>query len=304
MSDKFPAAALFWLFFLSSGLHAQSFNDGIFMEKKFLCAAVLGQQDRWNHYWEGTLNRTNGNIGTVSTTRVMPMLNYGVSDNFNVLAQLPYVQTASSAGTLAGQQGFQDLTLGIKYKLAKFDLSNGVLSGQLVAGGSTPVTRYVADYLPLSLGLGCRTLFGKAMINYYGKNNLIFLLSAGMIARSSIELDRNTYYTTQQVYSQTVDLPNAAQYAFRGGYYSFRWGLEATAEQFVTLGGFDIRRQDMPFPSNRMNATNIGLVGFYRVPLFHDLQVLASISRVVYGRNTGQALAFTFGLPHFFNFNQ
>lgn len=283
---------------------AQSLTDGIFMDKKYLCVGAFYNQDIWDEYWEGELLRTNGNIGSVATRNVMLGLNYGITDDFNALVMAPFVWTEASAGTLSGQQGIQDLTLALKYKIARFDALNGSLSLQAVAGGSLPLTDYTADFLPLSIGLQSKTLFGRGTIHYLAKNHLTFLLAGGYTLRSNIEIDRPAYYTTEQIYSYEVEMPDAAQFSFRGGYYSFRWGAELTADQNLTLGGFDIRRQDMPFPSNNMDVLRVGAQAFYRFYFLDDLQLIGSASQAVAGRNVGKSLAWSVGLTKFFGFGK
>jgi prepilin-type processing-associated H-X9-DG protein len=62
------------------------------------------------------------------------------------------------------------------------------------------------------------------------------------------------------------------------------------------LGGGDIRRQDMPFVSNRMNFTRIdGHVQFV-VPKLRAAQLLVGGSHILTGRNVGQSNTFTLGL--------
>lgn len=283
---------------------AQSLSDGIFMNKKFLCVGAFYTHDAWDEYWEGTLLRSNGNIGTVSTQNVMLGLNYGILDRLNVMVMAPYVWTEASAGTLAPQKGIQDLTLGLKYNIFAFDAIGGRMSLQAAAGGSVPLTNYVADYQPLAIGLQSKTLFGRGIVHYAAKNNLTFLLSGAYALRSNIEIDRQSYYTTEQIYSNKVEMPNTAQLAFRGGYYSYRWGAELLAEHNMTLGGFDIRRQDMPFPSNNMDATRIGAVAFYRMPFLGDLQLLGQVNQTIAGRNMGKSLSWTVGLTKFLDFNK
>ncbi|MBU6340279.1 MAG: hypothetical protein KGS48_02185 [Bacteroidetes bacterium] len=295
------------LFFLFLGCslyaNAQSLSDGIFMDKRYLCAGVLYNHDAWDHYWEGSLLRTNGNIGTLTTQNAVVMANYGVFNRLNVIAMLPFVWTNASSGTLTGQRGFQDFTLGIKYKAFETNVLGGKLSGQVVAGGSIPSTNYVADYLPLSIGLHSKTLWGRGILHFAGAKHLTFLLSAAYIGRSNVSIDRTSYYTTHQIYSSEVAMPDAAQFAFRGGYYSFRWGAEFLAQHDATLGGFDIRRQDMPFLSNNMDATRVGVTAFYRFPFLDDLQLLGTAMQVVQGRNVGKSFSWSLGVTKFFNFN-
>jgi len=296
---------IFLFIFLFCGtdlLRAQSLTDGIFMDKKFLCAGVQYNHDAWKEYWEGTLLRENGNIGTVTTQSAVLMANYGLLDRLNVIAMLPYVWTKASVGTLAGQLGLQDLTLGLKFKAFESDMLGGKFSVQVVAGGSIPLTGYVADYLPLSIGLQSKTLFGRGILHLAAPKNLSFLLSGAYILRGNVEIDRTSYYTTQQVYSREVEMPNVAQLAFRGGHYSYRWAAELLVEQNLTLGGFDIRRQDMPFLSNNMDALRVGGNLTYRIPFLNDLQVIGMASQIVSGRNIGKSLAWSLGVTKFFGF--
>lgn len=281
---------------------AQSLTDGIFMDKNHLCAGVFYGHDAWDEYWEGELLRTNGNLGTVTTQSVTLGLDYGILDRLNLIVMAPFVWTEASAGTLAGQRGIQDLTAGLKFKAADFAVLNGQLSLQAVAGGSLPLSDYTPDFLPLSIGLQSKTLFGRGIVHFAAANKLTFLLSGAYLLRGNVELDRPAYYTTEQIYSNEVEMPDAAQFSFRGGYYSFRWGAELTADQNLTLGGFDIRRQDMPFVSNNMDALRVGGVAFYRLPFLDDLQVIGAASQAVSGRNVGKSLAWSVGLTKFFGF--
>jgi hypothetical protein len=295
---------LFFVLFLglSFTIRSQSLTDGIMMDKNYLCAGVLYNHDSWKEYWEGTLLRSNGNIGTLTTQNIIPMANYGITNNLNVIAMLPYVWTGASAGTITGLHGFQDLTVGLKYKAFETGLFGGKFSIQVAGGGSLPVSNYVSDLQPFSIGLHSSTLFGRGILHFAGAHNLSINLSGAYMARGNIKLDRTSYYTTQLIYSNEVKMPDAAQIAFRGGYYSYRWALEALAESNMTLGGFDIRRQDMPFPSNNMDATRIGVTGTYRIPFLADVQIIGTVMQTIAGRNMGKSLTWTAGVTKFFGF--
>lgn len=47
----------------------------------------------------------------------------------------------------------------------------------------------------------------------------------------------------------------------------------------------------MPFPSNNMDATRVGFVGFYRFPSSADPHLLGQVNQTVAGRNMGKWLA-------------
>ena len=69
--------------------------------------------------------------------------------------------------------------------------------------------------------------------------------------------------------------------------------MSVTAQR--TLGGSDIRRQDMPFVSNRMDFVRVDAgVGYALVPA--RLTARLGAGHVLRGRNVGQATTFTGGL--------
>ena len=121
LSKRAVHATLFSLAALAvlpvGALRAQTIEDGVLMPRGDFCTGFLYQHDRWDEYWEGTLKRDNGNIGTLTTQSVAWVGNYGVTDRLNVIAMLPYVWTDASQGVLNGMSGFQDLTVAAKYNL-------------------------------------------------------------------------------------------------------------------------------------------------------------------------------------------
>ena len=74
----------------------------------------------------------------------------------------------------------------------------------------------------------------------------------------------------------------------------------ATFSQQRTTGGGDIRRQDMPFVSNRMNFSKVGGMVMYPIPKLQGLAVQLSYAYTLNGRNVGQATTFTAGLLYLF----
>jgi len=70
---------------------------------------------------------------------------------------------------------------------------------------------------------------------------------------------------------------------------------EAMVDNMTTLGGFDMRKNDMPFPSNRMNSTSVGVHAKYTFPFYSNVSVVAGGDYVLTGRNEGQATTFSIG---------
>src|SRR4051794_38682035 len=75
---------------------AQTDADAIMMYKNNFCSGLVYQYGSWKNYWEGTHQRDNANLGTVSTQMLGAMGNYGLSNKLNVLFSLPYVKTKAS----------------------------------------------------------------------------------------------------------------------------------------------------------------------------------------------------------------
>ena len=289
----------FIAFLLPFFMQAQTLSDGIYMPKNNFCGGVMVAQDQLDSYWEGTTKRQNANMGTMTMKSVGVMANYGISDKLNIIASLPYVHTQASAGTMSGMSGIQDLTVGLKYKVLKVS----DLYANIIVGGSIPTSDYVAAY-PFAIGNQSKTLFGRAMMHYLNANGLTATAQGTYTLRSNITIDATNYYTDKNIFSSEVAMSDVANVSFRAGYYSHRIEAEAYIEHNAALGGFDIRRNDMMFPSNKMIATRVGITAFYRIKPLHDLQVVANYAYTLNGRNVGQATSVALGLMMAFDFNK
>lgn len=281
---------------------AQTDEDAIMMTKNNFCIGATYMHSSWDQYWEGTFKRKNLNIGTMSTRMIGLMGTYGVSKKFNILINAPYVSTHVTAGTLHDQHGVQDLTLWLKWLAVEQNIGNGVLSLYALGGGSVPLTNYIADYLPLAIGLHSKTLSGRLMVDYQlGK--FFATLSGSYTWRDNIRIDRPSYYTTEMHFTNEVEMPNMTLFNFRTGYRSERWILEAVATKMTTIGGFDIRKNDMPFPSNKMNATMVGAHFKYNIKQVNGLSLTGGGSYTVAGRNVGQATSYDAGVFYILDFS-
>ncbi len=270
---------------------AQTDLDAIMMGKGQLCIGPMYSYTSWKNYWEGDLKRNNLNLGTVSTQAISLMGAYGVSDKLNVLFSAPYVQTKASAGTLKGMKGIQDINLFVKWMPIEKQIGKGTFSLYTIGGVSVPLTNYVADFLPLSIGLRSKTASARLMLDYE-VNNIFATVSGTYVARDNITIDRTSYYTNHQINSNEVEMPDASNINFRAGYRSSKLIAEAVVNKWTTLGGFDITRNNMPFPSNRMNATTAGVNVKYVVTNDHALSIVAGGNTTVAGRNAGQSTTY------------
>jgi hypothetical protein len=282
---------------------AQTDIDGIMMEKNAFCVGPMFGYSSWTNYWEGTLKRENLNLGKVSTTMYSIMGNYGITNKLNIMFGLPYVKTKASAGQLKGLKGIQDLSFWIKWKAYSKKIGQGRLSLFAIGGYSLPASDYTADFLPMSIGLESKTLSIRGMADYqFGK--WFATLSATYVRRSNIEIDRTAYYTTEMHYSNEVKMPDAAAFNFRAGYRDKGAYAEAVIDNWTTLGGFDITRNNMPFPSNEMNATRIGFNFKYPMPFKPNLSVTGNFFTTIAGRNMGQANSINAGIFYVLDFSK
>jgi len=301
--SKFKSLTLVIAGFAFIGLNAQSLNDGVYMPKKNICGGFMYMHDSWDKYWEGTFKRTNENIGTITTEGIAFGATYGITDKLNVSAMLPYIWTQASEGTLTGLKGFQDLTAGLKYNAFTTKFLKGIFDINAIAGFSLPVSNYVADLQPVSIGLHSNTAFGRAMIRYAHSSNLSFTAYATYSLRQNVTIDRNTYYTDHLIYSNEVAMPDVFNFNLKLGYFSYRWAAEVFYDNTDCQGGFDIRRNDMPFISNEMDMTRVGFMGHYRIKALSDIQIVGSIANTISGRNVGESTTFTLGLFKILDFN-
>ncbi len=287
------------LFFILNSALAQTDVDAIMMNKNQFCNGLMYNYSSWDDYWEGTLKRSNLNLGTVSAQSVMYGANYGITGKLNVMVGAPYIWTKASAGTLHGSKGIQDVSLFVKWKPVIFSFGKDKLSLFAIGGISTPLSDYLADYLPLSIGLSSTNIITRGMIDY-NHHRIIVTASATYIFRSNIKIDKDSYYDTRAHLSNEVNMPNATQFQLRTGYRGRYLIAEALLTQWTTLGGFDITRNNMPFPSNKMNATTTGINIKYTFKNFNKLSLLAGGNYTIAGRNVGQSMAFNAGVFYAF----
>jgi len=283
---KTIAAAIAWLLIVKP-VSAQTDMDAIMMEKNAFCVGPMYSHSSWKNYWEGTFKRDNKNLGRVSTQMYSVMGAYGINRNLNALFSVPYVKTKASAGTMQGLDGIQDLSLFLKWRAVNKKMGDGRLSVFGIVGASAPLSNYVADYLPLSIGLRSKTVSARIMADYL-HGNLFATGSATYVLRDNIEIDREAYYTTQLHLTNEVEMPDGANFNFRAGFRNHRWIAEAVVNNWTTLGGFDITKNNMPFPSNKMNATMAGVNIKYTLPSLPQLSIVTGGMYTIAGRNVGQ----------------
>lgn len=301
MKKNFTFSVMLLLTVIS--LRAQTLTDGLMMPKNNFCTGLMYMNDQWTDYWEGELKRENGNIGKITTQSLMWFGNYGITDKINVIAMLPYVKTKASMGTLHGMEGIQDLSLAVKYNFWGKKFEKSAFNAFAVLNFSTPLSDYTPDFFPLSIGTQTTNLMYRVNARFSIEQGWFINGSAGYTWRSNTTLDRPSYFDGNDFYiSDEVKMPNVFDVFGSIGYQKGGIQAEVNYMQQNTLGGGDIRRQDMPFVSNRMNYQKVGLLLMYYLPKPKNVAVRGSAMYTVAGRNAGQSTTFLGGILYTFHF--
>lgn len=281
-------------------LRAQSLEDGLLIKPRELRVGVEYGNDAWDRYWEGSLKRTNDNIGTITTRSVTGSAMYGLTSRVTFLASLPYVWTRASLGVLQGMEGRQDLTVAVKLRVLQTTVgARGTLGAVITAGAAVPVSDYTPDFLPLSIGLANRRAIARAALHLKDRSGFFLDGSYGHAWRSNVSLDRPAYFTDGQlVLSDEVAMPDVSDLMLSAGYNKGPWCIPVGFTSQRTLGGGDIRRQDMPFVSNKMDFTRMHARVMYTLPTATPLIVSAGAMRTLSGRNVGESTTIMAGVTY------
>lgn len=279
---------------------AQNLEDAEMLKRREVHATVMYGSESWDEYWEGTLQRSNGNVGTVTTRSVATQLGVGVTERLTVIGALPYVWTEASQGVLHGMSGRQDFTL-----LAKYRVANPLVAGRarlklLAVGGlTTPTSDYTPDFLPMSIGLHSKSAITRIAAHLQDRSGWFFDGYAERMWRANVTLDRSAYFTDGQYFeTNEVSMPDVAKYRGTLGWQRGPWCIPVGLTAQRTLGGGDIRRQDMPFVSNRMNATMAHAELMYFLPGVSNLRLDLGAAHTLNGRNVGRSTSFMTGFTY------
>jgi len=282
---------------LAAPLHAQTIDDGIMMTARSLQVGNIYTHDTWDEYWEGTLKRTNGNVGTVKTETNAWNAVYGITDRLTILGSVPLVWTNASQGVLQGQRGMQDITLGGKFSFIERSNTIGMLRAIVALSGAFPLSGYTPDFAPLSIGTQSQRITPRLTLNYQSNVGWNLNASTSYTRRADVTLDRPYFFTDDQLtLSNQVPMPNVVDYIVSAGYLNHNLNANVSYFQQTTQGGGDIRRQDMPFVSNRVNFSRVSGMAMYPVPKFNRAAIMFSYAYVLNGRNVGQSTTYTTGI--------
>lgn len=274
-------------------LQAQTPLDAIMMEKKEICFGLIYDYGTFDQYWEGSYLRENPTIAEVTRHTIAPMFAVGVHEKLNFYIGVPYIKTESSepnGGLLEGAKGFQDLSFALKYEIINKELGMGKLAVFASTSYSTPLTNYLADYRPYSIGNGCNELNIRGIVQYKLDNGLYARVAGGHFFRGDTRVERDYYYANGSYYTSWMDVPNAWEFNGAVGWWLLDSSLKLEAGYYAqhSTSGDDIRKYNAPQPTNKVDFDQVIFSAQYFIKPLKGFGVLAYYSEMVNGRNMGK----------------
>jgi len=301
------AFALFAVLCFSGVVQAQTPTDAMMMKKREACFALTYDNGSFDQYWEGTYLRKNETIATVNRKTIMPMIAIGVLEKLNVYVSVPFIKTESkepNGGQLQGVEGFQDLGIAIKYEAFKKEIGSGTLA--LFASGSfaTPITNYLSDYRPYSIGNGTTEWGLRGIAQYKLDMGFYARVMGGHLFRGQTQAERDFYYNNGVYYSTWMDVPSAWEYNAAVGVWLLKntLKLEATYYALQSTSGDDIRKYNAAQPTNKVNFDQVGFSAQYFIKPVKGLGLLAYYSQMLNGRNMGKVTTLGAGATYQFKY--
>ena len=296
------------ILFLSSllkSLQAQTPTDAVMMKQKESCFALIYEKGSFDKYWEGTDLRSNATIATVSRQTILPMIAIGLHDKVNLIIGAPYIKTESSepnGGKFEGAKGFQDVSFTLKGEIVRKQLGPGRIFALAALGYSTPITNYLCDYRPYSIGAGCNEFNVRGIVQYKFDMGVYIRSSVAYLWRGQTKAERDYYYANGSYYTPWMDVPNALNYDVVAGIALFdnSLSLEARYIGLRSSTGDDIRKYNAAQPTNKVNEDAVGFKAQYYFKNVKGLGVLAYYTSVINGRNTAEYSGVGGGLTYLF----
>lgn len=290
---------------LSGALHAQTPSDAVMMDPRESCFALSYDHGSFDQYWEGTLLRKNETIATVSRNQITPMIAIGITNKFNFYIGVPYVKTESSepnGGKFQGAKGFQDLMLAVKYQFLDMEMVAGKFSVFASGGYSTPVTNYLSDYRPYSLGNGTNEWSLRGIAQYKMEMGFYGRIAAGYLSRGLTKAERDYYYNNGSYYTAWMDVPSAVEYNVVAGIRVLDNSLKIEASYYglKSTSGDDIRKYNAPQPTNKVEFGQVGGSLQYFIKPLTGVSLMASYSQTLSGRNAPKMTTFGGGITYQF----
>ena len=288
-----------------SVVHAQTPFDAMMMKQKEICFALTYDYGKFDEYWEGTNLRENQTIAEVTRHTIAPMVAVGLHQKLNFYLSVPYIKTESSepnGGLLEGAKGFQDLGFALKYEILNMELGKGRLAALGAVGYATPLTNYLSDYRPYSIGNGANELNIRGIVQYKLDIGLYARVAGGHYFRGETRVERDYYYANGSYYTDWMDVPNAWELNGVIGWWLLEGSLKLEGSYYMqnSTSGDDIRKYNAAQPTNKVDFGQVIFSTQYFIKPLKGFSVLAYYSQMVSGRNIGKSTNIGGGLTYQF----
>ncbi len=307
MKNKITTIAFFSIVLLSfkGVVFAQTPSDAVMMKQRESCLAIIYDHGSFDEYWEGENLRKNETIATVTRMSINSMIAIGIMDKLNFYVGVPYVKTESSnpnGGKLEGQHGFQDLSLALKYEILNKQMGKGKIALFASTGYSTPITNYLSDYRPYSIGNGTNEISLRGIAQYRMDMGLYVRATGGFLFRGETKAERDYYYNNGSYYTHWMDVPNAWELNAVVGMWLLDNSLKFEVNYYglKSTSGDDIRKYNAAQPTNKVEFDQAGVLVQYYIKPLKGLGVLAYYSSMFDGRNMGKFSTIGGGLTYQF----
>lgn len=223
----------------------------------------------YDSFWAGETKVSDPGVGEVETDSLAVWFQWGFTDNFALVANLPYVDVTSD-----GLGGFEDSGLQDLSVLAKFRFfSSGPHNLVAAAGFRTAAQDYEAN-LPVDLGDNTDDALLR-LVYHFQTSGFYFSQQVGYDVRGGDAPDGFPLYT---------ELGYTAGRLTYTGFYS----------RLIADGGTDIGDPGFTFPSNQEEYSRVGGKIYVRVTDRFGLTGL--FFTTLDGRNTGETDGFSVGV--------
>lgn len=309
--NRYSYFSIFALLFLilanSSRVQSQTPGDQLMMPAGDICVLASYDFGSFDQYWEGDRLRENQTIATVQRTTLLPMAAIGIFKNLNLFVGTPYIKTESTepnGGKFTGAQGFQDISIALKYQAVKLQIAQSEFSALASVGFSTPISNYLSDYMPYSLGFGAPELNWRGILHFKMNNGIYARASGAYLWRGYTEAERDYYYNNGSYYTAWMDVPSVWSIDGALGVWLLDNSLRVEINYMAlkSTSGDDIRPYNAPQPTNKVNFDRAGIFAQYYLPFIKGLGLVAYHNRILDGLNTGKMNNTGAGLTYQFTF--
>ncbi len=281
---------LLFLILFANYSWAQGLLDGFMRGRGNLVTALSYSNESYDTYFVGDNKTQNPNLGTIKTNSFGIFVAGGVTDYLDVIVSAPYISARATQGFMSDQDDFQDISLFVKGRfLNRSVANNATLSLMAVGGISTPLSDYIADS-PVSIGNQSTQWDGRLIAQYRFSQGFFVAAQTGYIKRGNVDIDRGL----------EVSVPDAWDYILRTGGSYKKWYADAWLQHQNSRNGTDIGA-GVPFPSNDIDFTRIGLTLYHPIPKFENFGIAVGGGFTLSGTNIGKSNRFSASLVYHFS---